>query len=248
MRAKNAFDDDDAQPAAAKPSTPPNQFKWADRAGGRELAKLAAKLTVVGRKNSPERMEYLCRRIELFPNVSQAVAFAGISVSTLKYWLAKSEKGRPGDGFDLELDDRKGRFHEHWREALDSGVQLVEDSFVDRALNGYYETLSDKGRVQYQYDKDLINLGLTGPDAYLLDEEGRPIPERIHLQDPDVMQAVLKAFRRDRWGQHDKLDVTHRGGVMVVTAPALSSKELEEREKRHTEAPIEVEFREVEPE
>lgn len=227
---------------------PPNWYMKVDRSGGRELAKLAASLSLVGRKNSPERMEFLCRRIELFPNITQAVAFAGISVSTLKYWLVRSAKGRPGDGFDLTIDDRTGRFHELWQDALDSGIQLVEDSFIDRAFSGYYETLSDKGRVQYQYDQDLINLGYTGPAAYLLDDNGKPIPERIHLQDPDVMQAVLKAFRRDRWGQHDKLDVTHRGGVMVVTAPALTSKELEDREKRYAEAPIEVEFREVEPE
>lgn len=245
----SASDDDEGGAPAAPNPAPKSWYTKIDRSGGRELAKLAREMTsLVGRKNSPQRLEFLCRRIELFPNITQTCGFAGISVSTLKYWLVKSEKGRVGDGFDLTIDDRKGRFHEFWQDAIDAGVQMVEDGFKDRALNGYYETLSDKGRVQYQYDKDLVALGYTGPDAYLLDEEGNPIPERIHHQDPDVMLAVLKAFRRDRYGVHDKLDVTHRGGVMVVTAPALTSKELEDRERRQAEEPIEVEFREVEPE
>jgi hypothetical protein len=51
---------------------------------------------------------------------------------------------------------------------------------------------------------------LTGSEAYLLDDNGKPIPERIHHQDPEVMLAVLKAWRRDRYGQHDQLDVTHK--------------------------------------
>lgn len=246
-------DNENKPPRPPKPNnvnTPPRPTPpKIDRSGGRDMAKQAASRVVgVGRRNSPKCMEGLCRRIQAFPNITHACAFAGITYGTLRYWLERSAKGRVGDGFDLTLDEVTKRFHEHWEDSIDAGTQMVEDAFKERALHGYYETLSDKGRVQYQYDKDLLAIGLVGPDAYLLDEDGKPIPERIHHQDPDVMQAVLKAFRRDRYGQHDKLDVTHRGGVMVVTAPALTSKELEDREKRHTEAPIEVEFREVEPE
>ncbi len=56
------------------------------------------------------------------------------------------------------------------------------------------------------------------------------------------MLAVLKAWRRDRYGQKDQLDVLHRGGVMVITAPARSSAELEQRAQRVMSEPIDVEF------
>lgn len=217
-------------------------------ASGTELAKQAASLSLVGRKNSPERMTVLLKKVMEFPNVTKACAFSGIVYSTLKYWIKRSQEGQPGDGFDLEFGEEIKRFHQHWEDALDAGVQMVEDAYVARAVSGYYETLHHQGRVQYQYDEKALALGETGPAAYLLDEDGKPIPERIHLQDPEVQLAVLKAWRRDRYGQHDMVTFEHRGGVMVVTAPARTSAELEERAKRMQNEVVDVEFIEVEPE
>lgn len=214
-------------------------------AGGRETHHMSLEslgFSHAGRKNSPERMAYLLNKLTEWPNVTKACAFAGISYTTIKYWLKKSATGRPGDGFDLEYAEETKRFHEHYSDALECGVQQVEDAYLERALSGYYETLHHQGRVAYQYDQGLLDLGLSGPDAYLLDENGRPIPERIHHQDPEVMLSVLKAWRRDKYGQKDQLDITHRGGVMVVTAPARTSKELEALAQEMLAAPVDVDF------
>ena len=216
---------------------------------GRELwAQVGSKVQAVGRKNSPERMTLFLDNLMKFPFVNRAANMAGISYSGLKYWLARSEKGQVGDGFDLTYGEETKRFHEHYKDVRDSAIQEVEDAYIDRAMRGYYETLSDKGRVIYQIDQSLVALGFTGPDSYLLDEDGRPVPERIHHQDPEVMLAVLKAWRRDRYGNHDKLDVTMRGGVMVVGVRAKTSVDLEAAEQQMLAEPTDVEFREVEDE
>lgn len=214
------------------------------RAGGTQVAKEAAqmRISLVGRKNSPERMTAILKQIMQFPNVTKACLFAGITYPTLRYWIRRSETGQPGDGFDLEFGEEQKRFHEHWTDAHQAGIQMVEDGYMERALSGYYETLHHQGRVAYQIDHDLVNLGFSGPEAYLRDEDGKPIPERIQHQDPEVMLAVLKAWRRDRYGQHESLDVLHRGGVMIITAPAKSSAELEQRAASALAEPIDVEF------
>lgn len=223
------------------------------QSGGRALGKVSLESLGIGdgtrgKKNSPARMTLLLDKLTEWPNVTKAALISGISYSTIKYWLKKSATGQPGDGFDLEYAEERKRFHEHYADALEGGIQRVEDAYVERAMIGYYETLHHQGMVKYQYDEELIALGETGPAAYLKDENGKPIPERIHHQDPEVMLAVLKAWRRDKYGQHDQLDIMHKGGVMVVTAPARTSAELEAREKREIGAPVDVEFVEVDPE
>lgn len=224
------------------------------RAGGAAVNRLpraqvleAVGISNVGRKNSPERMSAFLDRIMLFPGVVNACLFCGFTYSTLTYWLKKSATGRPGDGFDLEYGEETKRFHEHFIDCRDAAVQIVEDAYVERAMHGYYETLHHQGRVAYQFDQQLLDLGMTGPDAYLKDERGKPIPERIQHQDPEVMLAVLKAWRRDKYGAHDTLDITHKGGVMVVTAPARTSAELETRAVQMAREPIDVEFTDVDP-
>lgn len=209
----------------------------------------AARLTPSGyHKLSPERMATLLDKMMEFPAVTKACLMAGIVYSTLRYWLVASERGQRGDGYDLEYAGEAKRFHEHFYDVRDAAMQLVEDAYVERAIQGYYEVLSDKGRVQYQYDETLLALGLTGPEAYLRGADGKPIPERISHQDPDVMLTVLKAWRRDRWGAHQQVDVLHKGGVLVVGVRAKDSAEIEAREKERLADPVDVEFREVEDE
>lgn len=213
------------------------------QAGGRELLKEAVHVVLTEKKkNSPQRMKALLDRIQMFPGVVNACLFVGVTYNTLRYWVKKSQAGQPGDGFDLTYGEEHKRFHEHFDDCLQTAVQMVEDAYQDRALHGYYETLHHQGRVAYQYDQGLLDLGLSGAEAFLRDEKGKPIPERIQHQDPEVMLAVLKAWRRDRYGQKDQLDVLHRGGVMVITAPARSSAELEQRAQRVMSEPIDVEF------
>ena len=202
------------------------------------------KRPVVGKKNSPERLTKLLNSITQFPQINRACAMAGISVWTLQNYLKKSENGTPGDGFDLTYGEETKRFHIHFANCRDAAVQEVEDAYISYGLK-HYEVLSDKGRVIYQIDPVLAGLGVTGPDAYLLDDDNKPIPERIEKQDPDVLEKVLVAYRRERWGHSDKLDVSVRGGVMVVGVRA-KLKEVEAGEQEALTAPVDVEFREVE--
>lgn len=201
-----------------------------------------------GRKSSPERLTRFLDRLTKFPEVIKSCAAVGMSHKSLRTYIAKSEKGQPGDGFDLTYGGETKRFHEHYIDVMDLADQMIEDAVWKRAFAGYYETLSDKGRVIYQIDPQLAGLGITGPDAYLLDENNRPIPERIEHQDPELMLEWLRARRRDKWGRSDKLDVSVRGGVMVVGVRAKNNKEVEAGEADALTAPLDVEFREVEDE
>jgi len=223
---------------------------------GRALQSQLGKLTpdanrggpLRGKKNNPERLTKFLDRLTKYPHITQTCAAVGMSHKTLRTYLAKSLKGQVGDGFDLDYGGEKKRFHEHYEDVMDLASQLIEDAVWQRAFQGYYETLSDKGRVIYQIDPTLDGLGLTGPDAYLLDENNRPIPERIQHQDPELMLEWLRAHRKDRWGRSDKLDVNVRGGVMVVGMRAKDAKDIEQLERQTLNTPLEVEFREVEDE
>lgn len=211
---------------------------------GKELLRQSRSRPVVGKKNSPERLTKLLTYVAQFPQINRACKMAGLSVTTLQLYLRKSERGQPGDGFDLTYGEETKRFHLHFADCRDGAVQEVEDAFISYGLK-HYEVLSDKGRVIYQIDPVLAGLGVTGPDAYLLDDDNRPIPERIEKQDPEVLEKVLVAYRRDRWGHSDKLDVNVRGGVMVVGVRA-KPKEVEVGEQEALTAPVDVEFREIE--
>lgn len=220
---------------------------------GRELSRNRASYItktprggVFGKKSDPKRLTKFLDRLLLFPRVKDACAWAGLSYSSLRCYLAKSESGKSGDGFDLTYREETKRFHLHYADCLDEAVQMVEDEYMTRAVKGYDKILHNKGRVIYRIDPELEGLGFTGSDAYLLDEDGKPIPESIHRQDPKVMLAVLRAWRRDRYGADDKRDVNVRGGVMVVGVRAKTSEEIEELEKQALSAPVDVEFREAE--
>ena len=198
-----------------------------------------------GKKSSPERLTRFLDGLTKFPNITKTCASVGLSHKSLRTYLAKSEKGVAGDGFDLDYGGEKKRFHEHYKDVMELATQLIEDAIWQRAFQGYYETLSDKGRVIYQIDPALAGLGITGPDAYLLDENNRPIPERIQHQDTELMLEWVRAHKREVWGRSDKLDVSVRGGVMVVGVRA-KPKEVEAGEQEALTVPLDVEFREVE--
>jgi hypothetical protein len=70
--------------------------------------------------------------------------------------------------------------------------------------------------VSYKIDKSLVELGYHGPDAYLKDENGNPVPETVRKVDKKAMQFILESYRRDRWDKHPKIDAPHEGGVLVI--------------------------------
>jgi hypothetical protein len=58
----------------------------------------------------------------------------------------------------------------------------------------------------YKIDQGLVDRGYEGPDAYLRDENGNPIPVRFWLA----------WHRPEKWGGHRKVDAPREGGVLVI--------------------------------
>lgn len=176
-----------------------------------------------------------------------------MSRTSLKYWLTKSELGKPGDGFDMEtgdLDDAgkpiKQRFHETFADAMANGIDTAEKA-AWKLVHGQPEVLTDRGHVQYKISPLAIALGLTAADPafYERDEFGAPIPETILKQDPDMIRFMLKAHRPDVYVPGQKIDVTHRGGVLILTAPLKTSKDFDENIPNKVAEIQDVEFEEV---
>ena len=187
----------------------------------REIFRISASRALVGRKYSPERLNAILKFAAEMPVVADICRRASISRTSLKYWLTKSEKGKPGDGFDLVAgEDETGqpikrRFHELWQESFNDGIDTVERAAFKIAV-GQPKPLTNKYGVIYKLDQDKLDLGLIGMEAYLLDDNGKPIPETITEQDPDMMRFILKTHRRDKYGDHQSVDMVHSGGVLVV--------------------------------
>lgn len=217
-------------------------------AGGRALLERSRSYDVrraVPKKNTPERLNRLLNAVSENGVANSACLRAGISMTTLKYWLQKSKEGKPGDGFDIMLgdgdenaDSEEGsvRFHDAWDFAIVSGVEAVEAAVMKRAV-GYREVLTYQGRVIYQQDPDLIALGFTGAEAYKLDEFGAPIPETVEKMDPDLAMFILQHRKPDVYGKRATLDMNVKAsGVLVVgmrpaTSEALNLLEEEYRKK-----------------
>ena len=179
----------------------------------RELARQSMRIpTGPGRKYSPTRLRVILNAIKTIPVVVNACATAGISRGSLNYYLAKSQKGELPP---LLWDGETKPFHEHYADAMQNGVDLVEQAAFVRAT-GYQEPGVYQGRVQYRFDPDLIALGFQGEAAYLRDSKGQPIPEMITKQDPDLIQFILKNRRPEVYGNKQSIDVNHKGGVLVL--------------------------------
>jgi hypothetical protein len=187
----------------------------------REIFRTANRSLLV-RKYAPERLQAILTYVAEMPVIADTCRRAGISRSSLIYYLAKSERGKPGDGFDLptgDFDDNdqpiKRRFHELWADALEDGIDKVERA-AHRIAVGQPKPLTNKYGVIYKLDQDKLDLGLTDMEAYLHDEHGKPIPETIIEQDPDMMRFILKTRRQRVYGDHTSVDMVHSGGVLVV--------------------------------
>lgn len=187
----------------------------------------------VPKKNSPERLTRLLNAVSENGVANSACLRAGISMSTLKYWLQKSSEGAPGDGFDVVLKDadenEQGtntlRFHEAWDMSIKVGVDILEAVGMKRAM-GYRETLTYQGRVIYRQDPVLLSLGFMGVEAYLLDEFGAPVPETVEKMDPDLLMYFLTHRKPEVYGKKAVVDVNVRGGVLVVPMRAIEPADL----------------------
>ena len=53
----------------------------------------------------------------------------------------------------------------------------------------------------YKIDQDLVGLGFEGPDAYLRDENGNPVPETVRKEDTKAMRFCLEVAPSRNVGQ-----------------------------------------------
>ena len=111
---------------------------------------------------------------------------------------------------------------------MDEGGDQLK-AFAFRVATGYDEILTDKGRVSYKFDPVLLSLGHRGPDAYLKDENGDPVPETVPKCDLKMARWLLERRRPDKYGKDRKMDVrkmdvTHKTGVLVIGGPSKTEK------------------------
>ena len=133
---------------------------------------------------------------------------AGIHPKTLAYWIRRSEAG--DDGYDIGGKTLRGDFTNsaNWRSTRQ--YQILLDSMFERGFVGYDKVLSYRGRVVYKIDQGLVDLGCQGPDAYLRDENGDPIPETVRKVDMKAMRFWLAWHRPEKWGRQRKIKLLAR--------------------------------------
>ena len=165
-------------------------------------------------KLSPEIMRIVLNSLRKCPIRYLAALAAGIHPKTLAYWIRRSEAG--DDGYDIRWQGITQRFHEHCKSAIDEAHQQLEDEWLRRAIDGYEKVLTHRGRVVYKIDQELAARGFQGPDAYLRDENGKPVPETIHKEDTKAQLHVLKRHRSGTWAKRPKIDAPREGGVLVI--------------------------------
>ena len=191
------------------------------RGGGRQRKKqkLSAETSELGRKRTPECLRIVLDSLAEDAVLTHATKKAGIHRRTPEYWLKGSMAGHPG--YDVEWRGVTMKFHEHYMSAMDEGRDCEEVAV--RMATGYDEILTYQGRVSYKIDRDLQSFGLCGPDAYLRDENGNPVPETVPKCEPKMVRLVLERYRRD-FDKDWKIDVTHKSGVLVIGRPSKTEK------------------------
>lgn len=219
-------------------------------AGGRAALRRSRAIALKPRKLSNERMIRVLTAITEMPVAADACMRAGISMTTLSYWKARSIEGVPGDGYDVVFDPddptETRRFHEAWDDAMAMGLGRVERATHQRAL-GYLEPQVYQGRVIYKHDPELVALfGYECQQTYLLNPRtGEPVPETVMKQDPDLMMFILKTRMKEVYGAKQEIDVNYRGGVLVVSQVAKTPQALIENQKDFRAEAVDVEFSEI---
>jgi hypothetical protein len=185
------------------------------RNGGRQLKKqkLPAEHSAAGRKRSPALMRDILKSLRKRPILSEAAEKAGIHRKTLEYWIKCSAAGHKG--YDIKSQGVTLRFHEHFEAAMHEADDKVVRALMERAT-GYDKIVTYRGRVIYQMDEFLLDLGYQGRDAYLKDKNGNPVPQTIRKVDTKAALWVLERRRPEVWGKNQKIDVPHQGGGVLV--------------------------------
>ena len=165
-------------------------------------------------KLSPRIMRTVLNNLSKYPVEYHAALAAGIHPKTLAYWIRRSEAG--DDGYDIKW---QGLCRDFTNTANRRSTRPIKNSRTSGSRGhsaGYEKVLTHRGRVVYKIDQELVGLGFKGPDAYLRDENGKPVPETVHKEDTKAQLHVLKGRRPDTWGKRPKIDAPREGGVLVI--------------------------------
>jgi hypothetical protein len=243
--------DDDLDFLDLPPKRTAREWQALARSENYSVTRINGDGTTAKRKCNPDRMRRICAQLAQVPVAKDACEMNGVTTHSVKLWLTKSRLGQPGDGFDIIVnpdddpeDQTSVRFHELYDASLKEGAQNLLRATWKRAM-GYREPLTYQGRVIYKLDPLKLRLGMEGMDAYLLDEEGYPVPESVEKQDPDLMQFLLKGLMPETFGNKTKIEMEGKiSGVLVVAAKAATGQAIEEEEALYRKAPMQVTFEE----
>ncbi len=109
---------------------------------------------------------------------------------TPKDWHIGSKRSEAGDaGYDFVSEGLEWRFHKHLRIAIEE----AHDKYLKLAL------VMAMGGVIYKVDPILLALGCQGPDAYLTDERGNPVPEVTYKPNGKMIRFHLEWKDAERW-------------------------------------------------
>jgi hypothetical protein len=182
--------------------------------GNAEKQKPPAGISKSTPKLSPKLMRLVLNALRECPILSHAADTAGIHRKALKYWKDRSDAG--DDGYDIKWQGVEWKFHEHCKSAIEEAYDKLMEIMFQRAFVGYDKVLTYRNRVMYKIDQGLVGLGYQGPDAYLKDENGNPIPETVRKVDMKAIRFILEWHRPDTCGKHRKIDAPRESGVLVI--------------------------------
>jgi hypothetical protein len=192
-----------------------------------------------GAKRTPERMRAIIDSLAKKPCQLAACRKVGIHPNTLSYWRKRSAAGAAG--YHLEWLGLVLPFHQHYKAAMDTGRAMLEVMLYHRAVYGYDKPLKYRGRVMYKIDPALEARGLRGPDAYLRDKAGHPIPETIRRFDKKAIKFLLQKYFPEKYGNHRKNDAPPQGeGLLVIHSPLDVMKSEQESRDRCPDEDVEL--------
>lgn len=104
-------------------------------------------------------------------------------------------------------------------DAMEAGIDYAEKEAFRRAVNGWAEPVIDRGRLMWQYRREVDEAGeeklvpVLGPD-------GQPIPLTVNKHSDSLLQFVLKGRRREVYGDKQELTGANGGPVTVLDETA----------------------------
>jgi hypothetical protein len=191
----------------------------------------SAQIGLVMRKYAPERLRLVIKLARELPVETVIAHEAGMSKSALRYALMGSREGHPGDPFDIKLEDgTTERFHILFEDAVETGIDKIEQAAIELARGTARRFLEYKGKITYKQNPRLVALGYPEDETYILDENGDRIPETIPIIDPEMIRWILERRRREVYGKRPKTpsEPQRSGGVLVVGNP-MTREQYEKR-------------------